>query len=437
MSEKTIVNSQTTLEDASVTEEGFGTLLVAGYVDWFDPGELVRTYEDPADVITDGATTSHPVYKAVAAAFAQNPAPSEVKVGKTSGATTQRVKITPTVANSTRYAMTVVSPAGVETEVEYTSDGSATMAEIIAGLIADLPADVTGTDQTTYLRVVADNAGEQWGFIDLTSNLGFEEDTAVVGTLGDDLTAILEADGDWFGLVLASKGTAEMNAASVWAESNDKMFCFASQNHDLLTSGSSDAFSVCSTAERVNTICRRFANVQEHGDAAFMGRWLPFIPGEETAEYKDLSGISTEKLTTTQRTNLEAKNGGSYETIKGEAVTLNTVVAAGEFADIIRTRYAIDAAIEERIFGLLRSKRKVPYTNSGIAMVKSCVWAVLQDFQERGALTSDVEMTVTAPDSTEVSGADKTARRLRNVQWTATLAGAIHFVDPVSGTLSF
>jgi hypothetical protein len=436
MSEKQIVNSQTTIEDASVTQEGYGTLLVAGFASWFSAGELVRTYTDPETVATEAGST-HPIAKAVAAAFSQSPKPSQVKVGKTSAVSTQRVKVTPTVANAATYSFDVVAPNGTVTPVSFVSDGSATAAEIIAGMIADLPAGVTGTDQTTYLRVQVNTPGDQYAFKNFSSNLTFEEDTAQVGVLADDLTAIKNADDDWYGLVLSSKGTPEQLAASSWAESNKKIFFLPSQNSDTLTSGSSDVFSQCKTATRFRTACRRFVNVQEHGDAAFAGMWLTFTPGEETAEYKALAGISTEKLTATQRTNLEAKNGGSYEINHGEPVTYNTKVAGGEFLDIIRTRDAIDSAMVEEEFALLKSKKKVPYTNEGIGLVKARVWAVLQRFLERGALTLDVPPTVTVPKSTTVASADKTSRTLRNVKWTATLAGAIHFVDPISGTLSF
>jgi hypothetical protein len=435
MSEKNIVNVLTTLENASVTQEGFGVPMVVAYCSWFSD-TLVRSYSDTADMITDGATSSSPEVKAVAAILAQNPKVGSVRVGRLTSQPTQRVKITPTVANNTLYKLTAVSPAGAATVVQFTSDGTATLTEIIAGLIAALPVGLTGSDQTTYMRAQASTPGNQWAFKDFTSNLTFEEDTAVAGVMADQLTALKNANQDWYGFVLASKGTPEIEAASAWAESNDKLFCFATQNSDVLTSSTSNVIAVCKTANRFRTIGRRFVNVQEHGDAAFLGRLFPYDPGSETWEYKTLAGISSELLSTTERNFLEGHNGGSYETVAGSSRTLNSKVTAGEWIDVIRFRDWVSARLREAVLTLLFSKLKVPYTDVGIASIEAEVRAVLQEATEVGGLSADPAFTVSVPKAKDVSSADKTARRLRNVNWSATLAGAIHLVDPLNGTLS-
>ena len=52
-----------------------------------------------------------------------------------------------------------------------------------------------------------------------------------------------------------------------------------------------------------------------------------------------------------------------------------------------------------------------------------------------GILAADPAFTVTAPAVADVSAGDKTARTLPDVDFDATLAGAIHKVE-ISGTVS-
>ena len=77
----------------------------------------------------------------------------------------------------------------------------------------------------------------------------------------------------------------------------------------------------------------------------------------------------------------------------------------------------------------------MPYTNQGIDVFRSIVNGVLQLGIDQGILTASPAPVVTAPDISQVDTADKTARTLRNINFTATFAGAIHKVT-VQGTIS-
>jgi hypothetical protein len=143
-----IITLTITNQTVAVSKDGFGVPLILSATATFP--EAIRWYTGTAGMVTDGFGTTSPEYKAAAAAFAQNPRPKKVGVGKLSAKPTLRWAVTPVVANSTTYSMKVNGST-----VTYTSDASATLAEIIAGLKAAIDAlalPLTTSDQTTHLR---------------------------------------------------------------------------------------------------------------------------------------------------------------------------------------------------------------------------------------------------------------------------------------------
>jgi hypothetical protein len=73
---------------------------------------------------------------------------------------------------------------------------------------------------------------------------------------------------------------------------------------------------------------------------------------------------------------------------------------------------------------------KLPFTNSGIAIIQSTCLGVLNTGVTNGHYSGDVpgQPLVAVPTSNQVAGADKQNRILRNVRLEATYSGAIHHV---------
>ena len=91
--------------------------------------------------------------------------------------------------------------------------------------------------------------------------------------------------------------------------------------------------------------------------------------------------------------------------------------------------------MRERLANLLFQSPKVPYTDPGIAMIENEVIAQLQEGISQGYIAADPAPVVTVPAAADVDSADKSDRILRNVNFTATLQGAIHKIV-VTGVLS-
>ena len=111
--------------------------------------------------------------------------------------------------------------------------------------------------------------------------------------------------------------------------------------------------------------------------------------------------------------------------------------------DIQRGIDALANDMQVRVFGLMANSEKVPYDTAGITQVGTQMRASLASFTATPAspdlfLSNDpgVEPTVTLPDISTISTADKQTRVLRNANFTATTTGAIQDVI-INGTLSF
>jgi len=134
MSLSDIVDVDITRVSGAVTQESFSTPLILAYhTRW--TSDRVRSYASLTEMVDDGFTPDDAAYKIAAAIWSQPNPPAAVKVGRRSNAFTQTVRLTPEASNSTPYT---VELDGLE--ATYTSDATATVAEICTGLVAALAA---------------------------------------------------------------------------------------------------------------------------------------------------------------------------------------------------------------------------------------------------------------------------------------------------------
>lgn len=134
MSLSDIVDVDITRVSAAVTQESFSTPLILAYhTRW--TSDRVRSYASLTEMVGDGFTPDDAAYKIAAAIWSQPNPPATVKVGRRANAFTQTVRLTPEASNSTPYT---VELDGLE--ATYTSDATATVAEICTGLVAALAA---------------------------------------------------------------------------------------------------------------------------------------------------------------------------------------------------------------------------------------------------------------------------------------------------------
>ncbi len=430
MSLADIVNVQVSANATGVARTGFGVLLIVDYhAHWAD---RVRFYTSIAAMVADGFSATSQAVLAATAAFSQSPRPRRIAVGRRTGAPTTLFVVTPTAVNSATYTVTLNGTA-----FSMTADASATAAEIVTGLIAAINAGsvpVTASGTSTLI-LTADVAGDIFT-LELGANLARSETTVDPATsLSTDLASIALEDNSWYGFVLTSKGKAEALLAAAYAEANTKLFGCCSADSDIITSSTTDLFSALETAGYARTIPIYVEKPQQHADAAWFGRMLPLDPGSATWKFKTLAGVDSIVLTETEIGFIQAKHGNWYVQVGGVNITQEGWTPAGEFVDVTVGSDWLTARLQERVFGQLVNRDKIPFTDQGVALIVSEVFAQLEEGIAAGFLSADPKPVVTAPLVADVSSTDRAARLLPDVTFSATLAGAIHSTE-ITGTIS-
>lgn len=394
-------------------------------------------------MVADSFAVTEPAYLAAQAIFAQNPTVSKVAIGRRALAMTQTLKLTLTDTTvGDLYTFTIVGSDGVSHPVSLVSTGvPATDATSLAALLTF--SNIGSAAASSTHVTITQASGKLNDLQNWTSNFQLSDDTADPG-LATDLAAIFAADPiGWYGLALDSNSRAEIAAAAAWTESNKRLF--STNNSDAAcaagTTSSANIFFSLKQSAYAKTFCL-YSGVQllDYTGAGMLGNRLPDNPGSDTWAYKTIHGTQADtaaSLTETQINNLLAQNGNYYQTVGGINITFPGQSPEGEFVDIARFIDWLQANMQVDVFTLFVANKKVPYTDVGVDQVKNAVKNRLKigASDAYGGIDGSQPLTVDAPTAETVDKANKSARNLPNVKFSATLAGAIHTTQ-ISGTLT-
>lgn len=423
-----------TRDSVGVARAGFGVPLVLSGLATFP--ELIRFYSSAGEVAEDFPDLFGPEYRAAVALFSQSPHPSRIAIGKSSLPPTQVYTLSVgTLRNSYAYTAKVRGSGFDEVQVSYTSDASATAAEIIAGLVTALnavvdnnylAADVGGTSIT----VTADAAGE-WLSIEVNPNDLTIAQTHANPGVATDLAALAVASNEWYALITLYNSNAYVLAAAAWVEANGRIYIADVNESSAINTapGNSDTLDDLATLNYARTSGWYHPSPGQFLAAAISGRVLPLDPGGETWKYKTLSGVAAVSMTSTQRTNLIGRSANSYETVAGRDVTFEGTTADGDFIDVQRGLDWWRDDLTKSVFEILAGVDKIPFIDAGVAMIESGVRASASRAVARTILSDNPAPIVTVPLVGDVSVSDKQARTLPDVRVSGTLAGAIHKVS--------
>lgn len=251
------------------------------------------------------------------------------------------------------------------------------------------------------------------------------------------LNAVQIASQDWYGFMIIPDGTpaTDFKAAADWAETQVKLYSIGSTDANILdAAATSDIAYILKGLGYERSFVSYHATAAEYLEAAWLGECLPFDPGSQTWAYKTLAGVTADSLTSAQRTAALAKNANVYTTTAGVSITERGQVASGEWIDVIRGLDWLQARLQEEIFLNLVNKRKIPYDDSGITLIGSLVTGVCSEAARKGILQAD-SIIVTTPKYATIPQADRLARNLPDVTFSALLLGAIQTVQ-INGTVT-
>ncbi len=263
---------------------------------------------------------------------------------------------------------------------------------------------------------------------DASADPGIAADLSAIETLDDT---------SWYGIAFDHSPQTVIEAVAVWVESRRKLaICNTSDSVCLDSVVTTDVASVLKAAAYARTeLLFSAKEILSYSAAGWQGVMLPKDPGSATWAFKTIKGITADILTGGQKSAAKAKNLNTYTTLGGKNVTQWGQDPDGGYTDIVIGSDWLFARMQEAIFAAFTAADKIPYTDSGADTIRNVINNVLRLGIKKGFLSADPAFTITIPAVADIDPAERAGRNLPDVEWSATLAGAIHTVD-VSGTLS-
>jgi len=268
----------------------------------------------------------------------------------------------------------------------------------------------------------------------------YDSATPAIDTITKGLNALSLVDNSWYGLLCTDRTNGNAGdpwECAQWVESASPKKLFVAASDDVNTYNNADASSLAyeiqnegynQSAVIYSGDAALTITAAGWADAAWLGRMLPTNPGSATWAFKKLTGISPDDgLTSAERAEIWGSarhNANTYNTVADNSITRYGTVGSGEFLDVIRGINWLEARISERIYERLITLAKVPYTQAGIDIILAAIRAVLEEGIRVGLLASIDALS--APKVGDISAANKGLRLLPDIEFTCTLAGAIH-----------
>ncbi len=442
------------LNTASVSRQGFGTILFAGKHNYF--AERVRSYTSTLSMVADGIPTDSNVYRAAQSAFSQIPSPAMIKIGRQESTS---VLAPVNLGNGSEYKITLNALDSTAAEYAFTADGSSSAETVVDALIAAIDADTDITSKVTVskvgsttgakLHIVQTVSGTDWFTVSLLTNLDESFVAVSTETAAQTIAAISDEDDDYYYFTAEDKSNTFITAAAADIEAKMKFYrtsisevgSYAStptgSGADLQTSNYFR--SSCFYHQDATTSFPEVAALAEiaqevTGSVVYANRLVAAVSPSQNAAGKD--------LTSTQQTNLRKANIDFLSRV-GKAASDPVIAvigksASGEWIDNIVgiDNMKIDLQADTTNLFIRQKSSKVAFNNKGVNQLRSVWGTVLGLYTERGGhnfIEDDFEIFM--PDQNDFNPADKSTREFKQATFKATLTNGIH-TTVISGTLS-
>ncbi|MBN41996.1 MAG: hypothetical protein CL573_00670 [Alphaproteobacteria bacterium] len=414
-----IIEINITRETAAVAQTNFNVpLFIASFTNF---KERAREYAN-LEAVAEDFDEESVVYTAATKFFGQTLRPNTVVIGRRQiPAATVVIDI---VRNNAQYSMNVS-----DVEFSYTSDESATAAEIASGLVASYNiTPVTGvTLQDQLDGSIRIESNVDWS-LSVNEDMGVLESPAIESWL-TTLEAVQSYNDRWYALTTETHQRDAVLDLAGAIEAKRKIYGVSSAATDIAEGDDSDLFSLLGSLgyQRTFGIYSPTADT-EFPECALIGYQLQEQPGSTTWAYKTLAGTQVTKLSDSASQNVRAKNATTFETIGGLRVTVGGKMFGGEWIDVMVFVDWLEARMRERIWFRLANSKKISYTNGGGTILETEVRAQLREGIRVGGLAETPAPIVTVPDVLSIAPNLRAQRIFEGISFEARLAGAIHFV---------
>lgn len=255
-------------------------------------------------------------------------------------------------------------------------------------------------------------------------------------TIDVALASLILTHNDWYALLITERDAVSLALAGSFALSNEKMFfgCCASIAALTDRNNNREAYLIHDGAA-------------DYPEAAWVGMCIPKTIGSITWKWKSPTGVSAASFTTTELGQIRSGKGQTFTKRSGVVYSNEGITTGGEFIDNIMSRDYVKARLEEALFNLQIKSDKIPFDNTGFAMIESVMREVFKDCGDNGIIAKvtteeDADLsdegvymyTITIPERSDISDVNRAARKLTGIEFAFTVAGAVHTME-VSGTI--
>jgi hypothetical protein len=422
-----IIQITLTRESVAVSSASFEIPLILAEFTNFS--ERTRTYNNITDVEVD-FNEGDPVHEMAEQLFGQSTVlgavPPSIVVGRKQ---IDSVTLTPVVANNTVYTVTIN-----DTPYTFTSDGTATAAEITAGLDTAIgtPTGITVTDNTGTLTVAPTVVGTPWS-ITVSSNLT-KVDTPSAEEWTDALAAVEVENDTWYALFTPNQTSAVQDELAEAIRARRKIFGISSSDSAGPTTATTDIGAILSARNEGRTFGVWSATAAtEYPEAVWAGSQLAVTPGSNDWDFKRGVGATRSALSPTQITNLKNKNWNYYIAKGGVDIFMNGNMFDGQPIDLVVGEDWLYARLQEAIYFRLINSLKIPMTNVGMTIIEGEIRSVLAQAEANGLI--DTGWSVTAPDVLSIPANQRAQRIAGTFVFRARFAASVRKVV-IQGYLS-
>lgn len=244
------------------------------------------------------------------------------------------------------------------------------------------------------------------------------------------LNTLIKSHNDFYYLVCPEQGQAEVTALAEWANTQDKIYG---------VTVASQAIATALKDKYDNTFVVVHNEPTSYVAEGLISACAPKLIGSYTWTFKNVAGVPGASFDATEVNAIHESNASTYLEEMGMLVNTKGVVTSGEYIDNIQATHFIKSRMAESVFRLLATKDKVPYTDAGIALVVAEVENVLKQAYNQGIIADDEAgnpmYSIDVPKRADIPANTRASRVLPDVNWTATIAGAIEKVT-IKGTLT-
>lgn len=257
-------------------------------------------------------------------------------------------------------------------------------------------------------------------------------------TITEALNELVVEQNNFYFLLLADRGDINIREAASWASANEKLF--------VCSTSPSDSVSAITTRAGLISTDRCAIYAHDGGvidtdpllDAAIVGRMAPVFPGASTWKFKGLNGVPVATYLNAETSQLHAAYVNTYWKVLGDLITSEGKETKGGYIDIRIAKDWLKAQLVENVTQLLHTAEKIPYDDTGIAMVGARVKEILRYAVTKGIIAKDLQgngmWSLTLPKREDIPTNTRANRILPDINWEATIAGAVHQVK-ITGIL--